>query len=220
MSERAPTVRYLGQCDYAPTLEAMRAFVTGRDPDAPDEIWLLEHNPVFTLGQNGHQEHILAAGDIPVVQVDRGGQVTYHGPGQLMIYPLVFLPRLGLGVRTLVEALENTVIDLLGQSGHAAVARRDAPGVYVDDAKVASIGLRIRRHWCYHGMAVNVALDLEPFTRINPCGYAGLKMSQLSELGGPTSVRAAADQVLPLLLARLGYSRKLCTTPITQESLA
>ncbi len=220
MSERAPTVRFLGRCDYAPTFDAMREFVTGRDPDAPDEIWLLEHNPVFTLGQNGQQEHVLAAGDIPVVQVDRGGQVTYHGPGQLMIYPLVYLPRLGLGVRTLVEALENTVIDLLAQSGHSAVARRDAPGVYVDGAKVASIGLRIRRHWCYHGMAVNVALDLEPFSRINPCGYAGLEMNQLSSLDGPATVRAAAEQVLPLLLTRLGYNRELCNTPITQESPA
>ena len=184
----------------------MQAFVDRRPADAHDEIWLLEHDPVFTLGQNAAPEHVLAAGDTPVVQVDRGGQVTYHGPGQLVVYPLVYLPRLGLGVRTLVDALEQTAVDLLALYGHRAVARRDAPGVYVDGAKVASIGLRIRRHWCYHGMAINVALDLSPFQRINPCGQAGLAMSQLASLGGPTSVRAAAADLLPVLLKNLGYA--------------
>ena len=206
MNVAAPRIRFLGRADYAQTLSAMQRFVHGRSPEAHDEIWLLEHDPVFTLGQSATTEHVLAAGDIPLVQVDRGGQVTYHGPGQLVVYPLVYLPRLGLGVRTLVDALEQTVIDLLAKYDHRAVARRDAPGVYVDGAKVASIGLRIRRHWCYHGMAINVALDLSPFDRINPCGHAGLPMTQLSALGGATSVRDAARDLLPLLLTNLGYA--------------
>lgn len=201
----APRVRYLGRTDYADTFEAMRRFVHRRPADAHDEIWLLEHDPVFTLGQNAGREHVLAAGDIPVVQVDRGGQVTYHGPGQLVVYPLVYLPRLRLGVRTLVDALEGTIVDWLADLGQCAVARRDAPGVYVDGAKVASVGLRIRRHWSYHGMAINVALDLEPFARINPCGHQGLAMNQLCALGGPQTVCDAARDALPFLLRRLGY---------------
>jgi lipoyl(octanoyl) transferase len=216
----APFVRHLGRRDYGETFDAMREFVTDRAADEADEIWLLEHDPVFTQGQNGQAEHVLGAGDIPVVQVDRGGQVTYHGPGQLVIYPLIYLPRLGLGVRTLVVALENSVIDLLARYGHEAVARRDAPGVYVDGAKVASIGLRIRKDWCYHGMAVNVAMDLEPFSRINPCGFAGLSMNQLRDLGGPSSVATAAQELLPMLLARLGYNSELIDDTITQESTA
>lgn len=220
MTPLAPRIRFLGRVPYADTFEAMRQFVHRRPADAPDEIWLLEHDPVFTLGQNGAAEHVLAAGDIPVVQVDRGGQVTYHGPGQLVIYPLIYLPRLRLGVRTLVEALEGTVVDWLAGLGHAAVARRDAPGVYVNNAKVASVGLRIRRHWCYHGMAVNIALDLEPFSRINPCGQAGLMMSQLSALGGPDSVDDAAQMILPYLLPRLGYTGDLAAAkPNPTESL-
>jgi len=198
----------------------MRAFVTDRDDDANDEVWLLEHDPVFTQGQSGKAEHILAPGDIPVVNVDRGGQVTYHGPGQLVIYPLLNLRRLGLGVRSLVEALENSVIDLLRACGHTAVGRCDAPGVYVENAKVASIGLRIRRHWCYHGMAVNVAMDLSPFQRINPCGQAGLAMNQLHALNGPATVREAADQLLPLLLTRLGYTDALAADSLLQENTA
>lgn len=201
-----PIVRTLGRRDYQVVADDMRGFVEDRSPDAPDEIWLVEHPPVFTLGQKARPEHVLIAGDIPVVQTDRGGEVTYHGPGQLVVYPLLYLPRLGLGVRTLVSALEKAVVDLVRDLGHDAVARRDAPGVYVAGAKVASIGLRIRRHWCYHGMAINVGLDLEPFSRINPCGHAGLEMTQLSTLGGPSSVADAGEQLLPHLLHRLGYT--------------
>ena len=184
----------------------MRAFVDAAHAESDDEIWFVEHDPVFTLGQNGQPEHILAAGDIPVVNVDRGGQVTYHGPGQLVIYPLLHLPRLGLGVRDLVTALERTVVALAARYGVTAQPRRDAPGVYVDGAKLASIGLRIRRDWCYHGMALNVDMDMQPFTRINPCGFANMAMTQLGALGGPTDLTSVARDILPLLLGELGYN--------------
>lgn len=216
MSATAPIVRKLGRCGYTPIWEAMQAFVTDRGPQRSEEIWLLEHDPVFTLGQNGAPEHILAAGDIPVVKVDRGGQVTYHGPGQLVIYPLLHLPRRKLGVRCLVRALERSVIDLLAGYGCAAIARRDAPGVYVDGAKVASIGLRIRKDWCFHGMAINVAMDMEPFARINPCGFEGMAMTQLRELGGATTVTACLDDLLPHLLRHLGYNE----SPLIYETMS
>ncbi len=197
-------VRNLGTTDYEPVWRAMQGFTDRRQPSTPDEIWFTEHHPVFTLGINASREHLLAPGDIPVVQIDRGGQVTYHGPGQLMIYPLIDLRRLGLGVRALVTALERSVIDLVAEHGITAASRADAPGVYVDGAKIASVGLRIRRGASFHGMALNVALDLEPFLRINPCGYAGLEVTDLATLGAgedPADVRQA---LLPKLLARLG----------------
>src|SRR5262245_8865193 len=188
----SPRVRHLGRVEYEPTWRAMQRFTEERDVSTPDEIWFLEHRAVFTLGVSASRAHLLAPGDIPVVQIDRGGQVTYHGPGQLVVYPLIDLRRAALGVREFVSALERAVIDLAADYGIAAEARREAPGVYVGGRKLASVGVRVRRGGSFHGLALNVALDLEPFDRINPCGYAGLRMTQLSELGGPHSVSECA----------------------------
>jgi lipoyl(octanoyl) transferase len=200
----APLLKYLGPRPYEPTWRAMQAFTDARAADTPDEIWFLEHPPVFTLGLNGNRAHVLAPGNIPVVQIDRGGQVTYHGPGQLVVYPLLDLRRLGLGVRELVSALENAVIRTAASWGVTAAARRDAPGVYVDGRKLASLGLRIRRASSYHGLAFNVAMDLEPFRRINPCGFANLEVTDLASLGGSPSVRNVARRLAPELLIALG----------------
>jgi lipoyl(octanoyl) transferase len=199
-----PVIRHLGLVEYEPTWRAMQRFTDERGSTTPDEIWFLEHPSVFTLGMNASRAHVLAPGDIPVVQIDRGGQVTYHGPGQLVVYPLIDLRRSGLGVRDLVTALERSVIDLAAEHGVVAEARRSAPGVYVEGRKLASVGIRVRRGASYHGLAVNVRLDLEPFSRINPCGYEGLEMTQLAELGGPDSVVAAAQALEPHLRRALG----------------
>ena len=199
-----PRVRHLGRADYEPTWRAMQRFTEQRDASTPDELWFLEHPPVFTLGVNASRAHLLDPGDIPVVQVDRGGQVTYHGPGQLVVYPLVDLRRAALGIRAFVSALERAVIELAAQYGIGAQSRREAPGVYVAGRKLASVGVRVRRGGSYHGLALNVALDLTPFGRINPCGYAGLAMTQLSELGGPKSVGECARQLEPHLRRALG----------------
>ncbi|HVY81538.1 MAG TPA: lipoyl(octanoyl) transferase LipB [Steroidobacteraceae bacterium] len=199
-------IRRLGLVEYEPTWRAMQRFTEERTERTPDEIWFLEHPPVFTLGMSAKREHVLAPGDIPVVQVDRGGQVTYHGPGQLVVYPLVDLRRAKLGVRDLVTALERAVIDYAATFGVAAECRRNAPGVYVAGRKLASVGIRVRRGASFHGLAMNVNLDLEPFTRINPCGYQGLEMTQLAALGGPASVAAAADGLEPHLLRALGFT--------------
>jgi lipoyl(octanoyl) transferase len=201
----APVLRWLGHAEYLPTWRAMQRFIEERGPDTADEIWFLEHPPVFTLGMNSRPEHLLAPGDIPVVQIDRGGQVTYHGPGQLVVYPLLDLGRAGLGVRKLVEGLERAIVATVAQWRIEAVGRRDAPGVYVAGRKLASIGLRIRKGRSYHGLALNVAMDLEPFRRINPCGYAGLEMTQVSDLGGPIELKVVADALAPRLLESLGY---------------
>ena len=201
----APVIRSLGLAEYQPTWRAMQRFTEERAAATPDEIWFLEHPPVFTLGVNASRAHLLAPGDIPVVHVDRGGQVTYHGPGQLVVYPLVDLRRAGLTIRGFVTALERGVSDLAAQFGIRAECRRSAPGVYVDGRKLASVGVRVRRGGSYHGLAVNVALDLEPFRRINPCGYPGLEMTQLAELGGPRTVSACARALEPHLLRALGY---------------
>ena len=195
--------RLSGLQDYAATLEAMRAFTDSRTIDTRDELWLLEHPPVFTLGQAGRREHLLDPGGIPVIQTDRGGQVTYHGPGQLIAYLLLDLRRAGLGVKRLVNLLEQTVIDLLATHGIDATRREDAPGVYVRDAKIASLGLRIRNGCSYHGLALNVAMDLEPFRRINPCGYAGLAVTQLSDLAAGVSVTAAGELLADRLIHQL-----------------
>jgi lipoyl(octanoyl) transferase len=198
-------VRNLGRVDYLPVWQAMQRFTDERTAETPDEIWVLEHHPVFTLGMNADSRHVLAAGDIPVVRVDRGGQVTYHGPGQLVVYPLIDLRRAGLGVRDLVTALEQSVVACLAGYGVPAATRPKAPGVYVQDRKIASVGIRVRRGASYHGIALNVALDLEPFERINPCGYEGLAMTQLAALGAPTELtRVAADLLTELqrLLSR------------------
>jgi lipoyl(octanoyl) transferase len=200
----APVVRHLGLLEYEPTWRAMQRFTEARSADTPDEIWFLEHPPVFTLGVNASRAHLIAPGDIPVIQIDRGGQVTYHGPGQLVVYPLVDLKRLRLGIRAFVTALERAVIDLAAEHGIVAACRRDAPGVYVAGRKLASVGVRVRRGGSYHGLALNVALDLEPFSRINPCGYEGLEMTQLATLGGPRSVGECAAALEPHLRRTLG----------------
>ncbi len=192
-------IRRLGRVEYQPTWRAMQRFTAERSAATPDEIWFLEHPPVFTLGANASRAHLIAPGDIPVVQIDRGGQVTYHGPGQLVVYPLIDLRRLSFGIRDFVTALERAVIDLAAEFGIAAEGRRSAPGVYVAGEKLASVGVRVRRQGSYHGLALNVALDLEPFSRINPCGYRGLKMTQLAALGGPRSVWECADALEPHL---------------------
>lgn len=197
------SVSWLGRRDYEPLWRAMQEFTETRDAETRDELWFTEHPPVFTLGLNARREHLLAPGDIPVVQIDRGGQVTYHGPGQLMVYPLIDLKRSGIGVRPLVTALERSVVDLLAASGIESQLRPEAPGVYVDGRKLASVGLRVRRGASYHGMALNVDLDLEPFTRINPCGYAGLEMTDLARLGIRGTLPEIAEQLQPLFLNRL-----------------
>jgi lipoyl(octanoyl) transferase len=195
--------RHLGQVDYRSTWERMQQFTAARTCETADELWFLEHPPVFTLGMAGRREHLLAPGDIPVVTTDRGGQVTYHGPGQLVVYTLIDLRRAGLGVRDLVTALEQSVIHYAATLGVTAAARREAPGVYVAGRKLASVGIRIRRGCSYHGLALNVNMDLEPFQRINPCGYAGLAMAQLSDSASVSDVGAAASGLQPHLRAAL-----------------
>lgn len=194
---------FRGRQDYVPLWHEMQAFTDTRDASTPDEIWFTEHPPVFTLGLNASKEHLLAPGDIPVVQIDRGGQVTFHGPGQLMVYPLIDLRRANIGVRKLVTALEQSVVDLAAEHGISAVARADAPGVYVDGDKLASVGLRIRRGASYHGMALNVDVDLEPFHRINPCGYAELEMTDLHRQGIKLPLLETSEKLLPHLLRHL-----------------
>jgi lipoyl(octanoyl) transferase len=200
----APHIRHLGLSAYEPTWRAMQTFTDNRQSGTADEIWFVEHPAVFTLGLNASREHLLSPGDIPVVQIDRGGQVTYHGPGQLMIYPLLNLRRLKLGVRDLVVALENSVIAYAAERGIEAAGSRQAPGVYVSGAKIASIGLRIRRGACYHGMALNVSLDPEPFGRINVCGYKNLQVTRLADHGVNAAVETVARDLTPHLLRHLG----------------
>jgi lipoyl(octanoyl) transferase len=204
--DASPRVMHLGLVEYEPTWRAMQKFTDDRDPSTPDEIWLVEHPPVFTLGLNASREHVLSPGDIPVVQIDRGGQVTYHGPGQLVVYPLIDIRRHTMGVRQLVVALENAVIAYARELGVTASGSREAPGVYVGGAKLASVGLRIRRGASYHGLALNVALDLRPFERINVCGYRGLSVTQLADLCGVSQVRAAALGLIPHLLRELKFA--------------
>jgi lipoyl(octanoyl) transferase len=198
--------RFTGYQAYQPTLDAMRAFTDLRGPDTPDELWLLEHPPVFTLGQAGREEHLLDPGPIPVIKVDRGGQVTYHGPGQLVVYVLLDLRRAGLGVKRLVAQLEQAVIDLLDTLGVAAERRTDAPGVYVAGAKIASLGLRIRNGCSYHGLALNLDLDLDPFRRINPCGYPGLAVTRVSDLVPGISTAQVESGLVAALASALGMT--------------
>jgi lipoyl(octanoyl) transferase len=202
-----PLIRHLGLAAYEPTWRAMQRLTDERTEETADEIWFVEHPPVFTLGLNASREHLLNTGDIDIVQIDRGGQVTYHGPGQLVVYPLLNLRRLKLGVRDLVVALENAVIDYAVERGVTAAGSRQAPGVYVDGAKLASIGLRIRRGASYHGMSLNVSMDLGPFERINVCGYQGLRVTRLNDLGVPDDVSTVAKDLTPHLLRRLGSER-------------
>ncbi len=198
-------IRQLGRQPYEPVWAAMQQFTDERDSDTPDELWVLEHDPVFTQGQAGKEEHILAPGDIPIVKVDRGGQVTYHGPGQLVVYFLLDIRRRKMGVRQLVNQIEDTIVDLMARYQVTAAARPDAPGVYVDDTKLCSLGLRIRKGCSFHGLALNVNMDLSPFLRINPCGYAGMQMVQTASLNGPQTVAEAAPQVTEIFAGRLGY---------------
>lgn len=203
---RCLLVRHLGRQPYAPVWHAMQAFTDARGPGTPDELWLVEHDPVFTLGQAGKPEHVLAPGDIPVIHVDRGGQVTYHGPGQIVAYPLLDLRRLGIGVRELVHRIEQAIIDTLAEWNIAAVRRAGAPGVYVADAKIAALGLRVRHGCTFHGLAFNIAMDLEPFRRINPCGYAGLQVTQMLDLGGPSRLVDVEDVLIVELGRQFGLS--------------
>jgi lipoyl(octanoyl) transferase len=198
--------RNLGRQPYEPVWRAMQAFTEQRGDDTRDELWLLEHEPVFTQGLNGKTEHLLDPGPIPVLPVDRGGQVTYHGPGQLVAYYLIDLQRRGLGVRDLVIALEECVIELLAGHGISAQGRRDAPGVYVDDRKIASLGLRVRRGCSYHGLSLNVDMDLSPFQRINPCGHRGLAMTQMKELDPSVTLAAIGEELQAISRRRLGYT--------------
>ena len=210
---RSVVVRHLGCVAYEPTWHAMQHFTQNRDADTAGEIWLLEHPRVFTQGQAGKAEDVLAAGDMPVVQVDRGGQVNYHGPGQLVAYVLVDVRRAGQGVRDLVTSIENSLIDLLAQYDIAAQAKPDAPGVYVGDKKIASLGLRIRRGCSFHGLALNVDMDLQPFQRINPCGYAGLHMSQLrEETQQPVDMAEVGVRLRDALVLHLKFSEYITLT--------
>jgi lipoyl(octanoyl) transferase len=226
-------VRRLGRVAYEPAWRAMQAFTDARDGTTPDELWFLEHEPVFTQGLNGRPEHVLAPGAIPVVGIDRGGQVTYHGPGQLVMYALIDMRRLRIGVREFVVALEGAIVALAARHGIAAAGRREAPGVYAGPRKLASIGLRVRRGCSYHGLALNVDMDLEPFSRINPCGMAGLAMTQLAAEGARSTVEAEAEALAPLacralrldwdgrwsgLPAVLQTQRATSTTPLSVRS--
>ena len=198
-------VRELGMQSYVPVWQAMQKFTDERQVDTPDELWLLQHEPVFTQGQAGKAEHLLFPGQIPVVQVDRGGQVTYHGPGQLVGYLLFDIGRRGMGSRELVSRIEQALVALLADYGVTAQARADAPGVYVGDAKIASLGLRIRKGRSFHGLSLNIDMDLEPFGRINPCGYQGLAMTQLTHFAPAVGVDEVAQRLQQRLVAVMGY---------------
>ncbi|WP_217510907.1 lipoyl(octanoyl) transferase LipB [Vibrio metschnikovii] len=200
-------IRRLGRQDYLPVWQAMHQFTDQRDEQTADEIWLVEHHPVFTQGQTGKAEHLLNPGNIPVVQSDRGGQVTYHGPGQLVVYVLINLRRKKLGVRELVTRIEQLVIDTLKTYHIDSAARPDAPGVYVDGKKICSLGLRIRKGCSFHGLALNVNMDLSPFLRINPCGYQGMEMVQVCDLGGPDNLPEIEQQMVQELVRLFGYQQ-------------
>ncbi|MDH6026109.1 lipoyl(octanoyl) transferase LipB [Vibrio splendidus] len=213
-------VKKLGRQDYEPVWKAMHKFTDERTEEDVDQVWLVEHNPVFTQGQAGKAEHVLNAGDIPVIQSDRGGQVTYHGPGQLVAYFLINIRRKKLGVRDLVTHIENLVINTLKAYNINSTARPDAPGVYVDGKKICSLGLRIRRGCSFHGLALNVDMDLSPFLRINPCGYQGMEMAQVSQLGGPSELENVEQQLIQELVELLGYDQVdiQATSNITAEA--
>ncbi len=196
-------VRQLGRADYEPTWRAMIDFTAARTAETPDELWVVEHPPVFTLGQAGKPEHLLVDTGIPLVKIDRGGQITYHGPGQAVIYLLLDLPRRKIKVRELVSRIEQAVIDCLGEHGAIAERRDGAPGVYVGEAKVAALGLRVRNGCCYHGVSLNVDMDLSPFSAINPCGYAGMAVTQTKDLGIPLTPPQAAEALARHLIAQL-----------------
>lgn len=207
MIENTLIVRQLGRQRYMPIWQKMQAYTDIRDDNSPDEIWLVEHDSVFTQGQAGKDEHLLAPGDIEVIKVDRGGQVTYHGPGQQMMYVLFNLRRLKIGVRELVTWLEECIIESLAEYDIDAYAKADAPGVYVNDSKIASLGLRVRRGCSFHGLALNVNMDLSPFLRINPCGYAGMNMVQTKELNGPQNLQTAGEGLVKHMIKKLNATQ-------------
>jgi lipoyl(octanoyl) transferase len=209
-------IRRLGRQPYAVTWKAMGAFTDNRVADTPDELWLLEHDPVFTLGQAGKMEHVLAPGDIPVIPVDRGGQVTYHGPGQVVAYPLFDLRRLGVGVRDLVTGIEQVLIDTLAHWQISGERHPGAPGVYVGAAKIGALGLRVRRGCSFHGLAFNVAMDLEPFGRINPCGYKGLAVTQMLDWGGPSALADVEDVLVDAFCRQFGLCAR-AADPVIPE---
>ena len=195
-------VRHLGTVDYRDTWQKMQDFTNSRQPDTPDELWFLQHRPVYTLGKNGKSEHVLSPGNIPVINSDRGGQVTYHGPGQIVVYTLLDLTRLKTGVRELVTAMEQAIIELLADYSVIASSRREAPGVYVNNAKIAALGLRVRKGCSFHGLALNVDMDLEPFTRINPCGYEGLEVTQVKNVVSGIKIEAVTDDLQQRLISK------------------
>ncbi|MGM0570681.1 lipoyl(octanoyl) transferase LipB [Marinobacter sp.] len=211
-------VRDLGLQPYQTVWESMKAFTAGRDRTVPDELWCVQHPSVYTQGQAGKAEHILAPGDIPVVQADRGGQVTYHGPGQLVVYLMVDLPRAGLGVRQLVDIIEQSLVSVLAEQGISAAPRPDAPGVYVDGAKIASLGLRVRRGCSFHGLALNVDMDMEPFSRINPCGFSGLPMCQVRDFNNVVSLSTLSVRLTDTLAGALGYDESGVHRPVIHET--
>jgi lipoyl(octanoyl) transferase len=203
----AALVRDLGRQPYEPVWRAMQAFTDTRDASTPDELWLVEHDPVFTLGQAGKPEHVLMPGDIPVIHVDRGGQVTYHGPGQIVLYPLLDLRRLKIGVKDYVCRIEQAMIDTLADWNIHAVRRDGAPGVYVNDAKIGALGIRVRRGCTFHGLAFNIAMDLSTFHRINPCGYAGLQVTSMADLGGPSGLEVVKAQLVAHVARQFGLEQ-------------
>jgi len=202
-------VKHLGRVEYEPTWRAMQQFTESREQGSTSEAWLVEHPPVFTQGQAGKPEHLLAVSEIPVVQSDRGGQVTYHGPGQVVIYLLLNLRDTGMGIRGLVTAIEDSIIAMLADHNIDAESRRDAPGVYVDEAKIAALGLRVKRGFTYHGLSFNLDMDLSPFQQINPCGYQGLAVTQGVELGLSLSFDQAAKAILEQLCSRINHQAKV-----------
>lgn len=208
--DHSPEIRFLGLVEYEPTWRAMQQLTSQRTSTTPDEIWLLQHPPTFTQGQAGKPEHLLNAHDIPVVKIDRGGQITYHGPGQVVAYLLLDLRRWKINVRELVRLMEQAVINLLDEHNIIAEGREDAPGVYIKDAKIAALGLKIRNGCCYHGLSLNVDMDLTPFSYINPCGFEGLRVTQLKDFGTPAAItdieRHLANQIISLLQRHLKNS--------------
>ena len=216
MSQPTLIIRQLGRRDYLPTWQAMRDFTDTRDENTPSELWVVEHPPVFTQGQAGKAEHVLAPGDIPVVQVDRGGQVTYHGPGQIVAYPLVDIRRSGVGIRDFVNCIEESIIQVLHHYGVNGVRREGAPGVYVNGEKIASVGLRVRKGRTFHGLSFNIDMDLEPFQRINPCGYEGLVVTQLKAFS-PVVFSEVESRLVDSIASQLGYSE--VNNPVIEEGL-
>ena len=218
MINQTVIIRYLGLQEYTTCWKAMQAFTNKRDENTHDEIWLLQHAAVFTQGQNGKPEHLLNPGDIPVIPVDRGGQVTYHGPGQIIAYTLVDMKRKQLNVREMVSILEKSTIQVLAESGITATAKKDAPGIYVGAKKICSVGLRIRRGCSYHGLAFNIAMELEPFKRINPCGFKELEMTQLSEFVPDIKIEDVESKLIDYLKINLGYTNILIKSGLSYGS--